>query len=197
MKQNNKKAFSIIEILVWMFIFSLWILSVYAVIMSSMNLNEYNKNYIIASNLAREQLELVRNIRDSNYVKIQKYNQINPSEAYDPTDPPGLFLEGSHYVIENNYSSTASFPIEVTSIWDISDKTQYELCLDSLNRYVHDCNLWNKETRFYSYISISAVIDDDGVVIDKAFKVTSKVSWYKRWYHEFEVVSIIADWKRL
>jgi hypothetical protein len=42
-------------------------------------LNDYNKNYIIATNLAREQLELVRNIRDSNYKQIKKYNQINPS----------------------------------------------------------------------------------------------------------------------
>jgi hypothetical protein len=25
----------------------------------------------------------------------------------------------------------------------------------------------------------------------------SKVIWYIRWYHEFEVNSIIADWKRL
>jgi len=55
------------------------ILSVYSVIISTLNLNDYNKNYIIASNLAREQLELVRNIRDSNYKKIQIYNQINPS----------------------------------------------------------------------------------------------------------------------
>ncbi|MDP2396470.1 MAG: hypothetical protein Q8M44_06510 [bacterium] len=38
-----------------------------------------NKNYIIAVNLANEQIELVRNIRDSNYKKIQKYNMINPS----------------------------------------------------------------------------------------------------------------------
>jgi hypothetical protein len=43
-----------------------------------MNLNDYNKNYIVASNLAREQLELIRNIRDNNYKKVQIYNQINP-----------------------------------------------------------------------------------------------------------------------
>jgi len=47
-------------------------------IVTTLSLNDYNKNYIIASYLAREQLELVRNIRDSNYKKIQVYNQINP-----------------------------------------------------------------------------------------------------------------------
>jgi hypothetical protein len=55
------------------------IISVFSIIINTLNLNEYNKNYIIAANLAREQIELVRNIRDSNYEKIQIYNQINPN----------------------------------------------------------------------------------------------------------------------
>ncbi|MDR2411330.1 MAG: hypothetical protein LBD88_01710 [Candidatus Peribacteria bacterium] len=55
------------------------IISVFSIIINTLNLNEYNKNYIIAANLAREQIELVRNIRDSNYAKIQIYNQINPN----------------------------------------------------------------------------------------------------------------------
>jgi hypothetical protein len=47
-------------------------------------MNDYNKNYIVTSNLAREQIELVRNIRDSNYQQLKKYNQINPANAeYD------------------------------------------------------------------------------------------------------------------
>jgi len=46
-----------------------------------MQVNDYNKNYIIASNLAREQIELVRNIRDANYKNIQNYNQINPNKV--------------------------------------------------------------------------------------------------------------------
>ena len=40
--------------------------SVYSIIVSTLRVNDYNKNYIIASNLAREQIEQVRNIRDSN-----------------------------------------------------------------------------------------------------------------------------------
>ncbi len=77
MINKNNKAFSILEVIVWIFIFTMWIISVYWVIVSTLKLNEYNKNYIIASHLAREQIELVRNIRDSNYKKIKKYNQID------------------------------------------------------------------------------------------------------------------------
>jgi hypothetical protein len=86
---------------------------VYAIITSTLQINDYNENYIIASNLAREQIELVRNIRDSNYKKIQKYNQINPGSS----DYDNVFETGKKYKIENiYYSTTASFPIQVIDI---------------------------------------------------------------------------------
>jgi len=138
----------------------------------------------------------MRNIRDSNYIKIQKYNQINPSETYSSSNPPGLFLIGGNYTIENDYSSLGSFPVKVSPLADITNNNLYRLCLDWESRYVHECS-WNKETYFYKYITISEVTEENGNVIDNAFKVKSKVTWYKRWYHEFEVNTIIADWKRL
>jgi hypothetical protein len=44
-----------------------------------LRVNDFNENYIIASNLAREQLELVRNVRDSNYMVLKPYNLKNPN----------------------------------------------------------------------------------------------------------------------
>ncbi len=201
------QAFSIIEILVWIFVFALWITSVFAIISSTLQINDYNKNYIIASNLAREQIELVRNIRDSNYKKIQKYNQINPGN----TEYNRVFEIWKKYKIENNYETSAVFPIKVTDIttWFEEDKgsmmglsmSNYKLCVDSQNRYTYDCStIWNTQTKFYKFISIDKVEYSDAwttTEIEDAFVVTSKVIWYIKWYHEFEVKSIIADWKRL
>lgn len=206
MNKLNKKAFSMIEILVWIFIFSLWIASVYAIITSTLKINEYNKNHIIASNLAREQIELVRNIRDSNYKTIKKYNQINPwTDDFDI-----LFEVDKKYTIENNYLNTASFPIEVADITDTFEKwidklnsvwmNTYNLCIDMNNRYTYDCTGLNKKTKFYKYISVDEVKYSDWWVEQvetDAILITSKVIWYIKWYHEFEVKSIIADWKRL
>jgi hypothetical protein len=42
-------------------------------------MNTYNKNHIIASNLAREQVELIRNVRDTNYKKLQRWNMLRPA----------------------------------------------------------------------------------------------------------------------
>ena len=207
MNSTNKKAFSLIEIMVWIFIFSLWIASVYAIISSTLRVNDYNENYIIATNLAREQIEQVRNIRDSNYKKIQKYNQINPSS----TDYWLVFEYDKKYKIENNYSTTASFPIEVIDItgwfeqWEVklnwTSMQGYNLCIDVNNRYTYDCsNPNNIKTFFYKYISIEKIKYNDSWIereIDNSFLIKSKVIWYKKGYHEFEVKSIIADWKRL
>ncbi len=192
MKLINKKAFSVVEILMWVFIFSLWMVWIYATISSTLNLNEYNKNYIIASNLAREQLELVRNIRDSNYHKLQKYNKIDPST----TDYTNIFEYSTKYIIENDYSNTASFPIKVAPlVW------LWELCMDEKNRYTHDCtNQNNKKTKFSKYISIEKVSYNDSWTredIDDAILIRSKVLWNIGWDHEFEVKTILTDWKRL
>jgi Tfp pilus assembly protein PilV len=199
-KLSSPKAFSIIEILVGIFIFSLWLVSVYAVLTSTLKLNDYNKNYIIATNLAREQLELVRNIRDSNYKQIKKYNQINPSNS----DYNSVFAEWKYYKIENDYSSTATFPIAVEDItlwfWEwqaelTGKMSDYKLYLDTDKRYTFD-SVGNQETVFYRYISTHKVEDANGV-INNALKVKSKVIWFQRGYHEFEVNTVIADWKRL
>lgn len=80
----TRSAFSIIELMVGIFIFTLGLLSVYMVLMTSINANERNKNAIVASNLAREQIEILRNIRDTNYKKLQIWNQQDPQENFNP-----------------------------------------------------------------------------------------------------------------
>ena len=205
--KKNKKWFSIIEVLVWIFIFSLWMVWIFAIISSTLRINDNNENYIIASNLANEQLELVRNIRDSNYYSFKPYNLLNPNgTSYRDIDK---FEIWKYYTIENNYSNVSSFPIKIDKIinfweWEgeLNDKMMaYKLCLDSLNRYTYDCiTSWNKDTHFYRYIYIDSVKFSSWwsvETIDNSFLIKSKVIRYKKWYHEFEVKAILADWKRL
>ena len=204
--KKRLRAFSIIEVLISILIFSLWLVAVFVLIVSSMKLNDYNKNYIIASNLAREQIELVKNIRDSNYIDIHPWNQINPDIDYDSTT--NVFQTGAYYTIENDFSSFASYPIKVEEIMTFVEwkdellwwMEEYRLCLDSQNHYSYDCSTWNKKTPFYRYIHFnplkynfwSTITQQDDSVI-----VVSKVIWYSRGYHEFELKTILTDWKNL
>lgn len=187
---KNTSGFSIIEILIGMFIFSMWIISIYAIVSSSVRVNEYNKNYIIASNLAREQLELLRNNRDFNYEKLQKFDQINP-HGWDFNK---VFLNDTYYKIQNNIAATATFPISIEEIstTDFADDSNYQLCLDLNNMYIY-CPSWTtlKKTVFFKYVYIDRTLWDDRL------KISSKVIWKSRGIHEFEVKTILSDWKQL
>jgi hypothetical protein len=73
----------------------------------------------------------------------------------------------------------------------------YRLCLDENLVYTYDCSGDNIPTEYYRYLYIDEAKDETNTVIEDAVKVTSKVIWYKRGYHEFYIDTIIADWRRI
>lgn len=203
---KNTYWFSIIEVLIWILIFSLWLVAVYALISSSLQMNDYNKNYIIASNLAREQLELVKNIRDTNYKTIHKWNQMNPLWNYN--DPSNFFQTGSYYTIENDFSALGSFPVKVQKIADFwegasfltTKMKNYQLCMTTDGVYTTLCWVDDKMIPFYRYIKVDEVkFLSWGTIFTQsdAYKITSKVIWYIGGYHETQLDTILTDWKRL
>jgi len=62
--------------MIGVFIFTLGLVAIYALLISSLNLSEYNKNAIIASQLAVEQIEIIRNIRDTNYSTLRGWDSL-------------------------------------------------------------------------------------------------------------------------
>ena len=190
MKNNTHISwFSIIEVLVGIFIFTLGLISIYLIMVSSLKLNDYNKNQIIASNLAREQIELIRNVRDTNYNTLFNWDSIPWSS--DKITP------GNYYKIENDFSG--GLPAKINSFVYVDEGQQYltdmeifRLCLDDKNRYVFCSSGSNLDTTpFYRYMLVKDTPEA------WAYKITSKVMWYKRGYHDLEINTILADWKRL
>ena len=204
-KQHNIAWFSIIEVLIGIFIFTLGLISIYTIMSSSLRINDYNKNEIIASNLAREQIELLRNVRDSNYKTLNAWDWI-PNTLVDDTQRfAQKFSTWSYYTIENDWDATP-YPIEINLLWEDSTglnpipewiselapswwMVDYRLCLNSENEYVTCSSGW--ETPFYRYLTFEEISGKDAMI------AVSKVIWYKRWYHELEIRTVIADWKRL
>ena len=199
--------FSIIEVLVGIFVFSLGLVSIYALLVSSLNINEYNRNGIIASNLSREQIELFRNIRDTNYKKLNVWNQINPETSYSSSNLFSTGATGSYYKLENDFS-WGDFPTIVQDIstwfltWESNLTTpsmqSYRLCISWDWIYTYVCTWGNTPTPFYKYVHVEQAIDDiSWLLIPGAFKITSKVIWFKKWYHEYEIKTLITDWRRI
>ncbi|MDA9129455.1 prepilin-type N-terminal cleavage/methylation domain-containing protein [Candidatus Gracilibacteria bacterium] len=201
--QAKYSGFSIIEVLIGIFIFSLGLISIYAILVSSLSVNERNKNSIIASNLAREQIELLRNIRDTNYKKPQVWNQIDPT-----TSGGDQFAAGNYYTLENNFGAGVT-PVVMTELashvegeTQLSGMQDYRLYLNADNMYTYDDSSGNTETIFYRYLYISDTeLNDDGTdgaaLPAGAFRVISKVIWYKRGYYEIDIQTIITDWGRI
>lgn len=115
MKIFNKKGFTILEIVVVIFVFSLGMLALATMVVQNIQVQYVNKNYLIASQLAQEGLELVRNNRDTNWLAATTwsdgligdytiaYNDNSNTHTYtDVSNSPVLQIDSSGFY---NYTS--------------------------------------------------------------------------------------------
>ena len=65
--KNIKKGFSIMEAVISVFVVAVGLTATVSLIVSGLNHSIDSRNYIIASQLAQEGVELVRNLRDNNW----------------------------------------------------------------------------------------------------------------------------------
>jgi len=85
--QNSKAGFTILESMIAISIFTIGISAALLVIVSSLNVGTRAKNTIIASNLAEEGIEVVRSIRDRNWMVGNPW--------YQGIDDPLGFISGA------------------------------------------------------------------------------------------------------
>lgn len=201
--KKNTYWFSIIEILIWIFIFALWLTSVYMLILSTSKMNAYSKNSIIASNLSREGIEVVRNLRDNNYLGLYNWNKL-PWADVDKKISTWVY-----YKVENDLVNLDNLVKleKIDDFWEWKNEldeqngkmNQYRLYLTPNNEYTYNSWNWNTKTYFYRYITFEDVkYSSWGVNITQtwALKMISKVIWYNYWYHEVSLDTILTDWQR-
>jgi len=74
-KLNKRQlGFSILEIIVVIFIIAVGLIGVLSLMVQNIQVQYINKNNLVASQLAQEGLELIRNIRDSNWLAGRNWN---------------------------------------------------------------------------------------------------------------------------
>ncbi len=194
-----KKAFTIIEVIIGIFIFSLWLVSVFMLFSQSSKMTIKSKNMIIATNLARENIELLKNLRDFNFKTHRKFDWIpNESNEYDPNKNFfKTWATATFYIIENKMSLTPALKVKKQEPF-VLENTQ--LCLDRKNKYVYNCDSPNIKTDFYRYLKFEEAKYMDWVnpkKIPETYKVTSIVEWKKAGGWKIEIPFILANWKRL
>jgi type II secretory pathway pseudopilin PulG len=151
------------------------------------------ENRIAAINLAREGMEAVRNIRDTNWLKYSG-NKREKWLCLDSVASPNECTPSSYLTISNgyylvNFSETANryYLSEVAGADELdipndsADRESFRLYFDSSNRFTHDDDFGaNPATAFYRQIEIVVISDDvcgtDGCIEEKMV-VTSRVGW--------------------
>lgn len=97
----TRNGFTLIELLIGMTIFAVGLTAIYALLWSTMKNASYSRHEIIAANLMREQVEILKYIRDTNVKNFIPWESslIEKNGMYE------YHLFSGSYLIENNYTT--------------------------------------------------------------------------------------------
>lgn len=215
---RSKRAFTIVELLIAIVVFALGLIAAYSLLRTATFLSDRSRDEIVGGNLLRERLELVKNLRDSNWMALRAWDSLRVG-ADVTTDEPSFCpapdncrLTPGAYVIENDFSDAAN-PIRVHRLASVPTKqdvmdeanaasaTKLRLCLDPQGRYVHDCSSANTKTPYYAYVTVSELRAEEAggagpSSVTGALAVSAHFVSFATGYRELSMNTVITDWKR-
>jgi len=184
-KNKNIRGESLLELIIALVIFSMSITIAGTILGSALRNMQNAKNRIVAVNIAREGVEAVRNIRDTNWLKFHSkrrecWNQIPSLDPDDPCDPD-KYIESGHYIIykQGGYPGADSTPtyrwrlgelewggilpgVDVDNIPPCPGTNYYHNTTDT---FTYKCNAINQKWEnlaLLSHADIDPMIDTDG-----------------------------------
>lgn len=115
-KPNNQQGFSLIEVIIAIFVITIGIVAVVNLVSSAIGSVAISESQVIATNLCQEGLEVVRNIRDSNWKIGESWNnglssgdyriEYNSNNLLSISGNPALKLDSNGYYQYSNGSDT-------------------------------------------------------------------------------------------
>lgn len=133
LKNLNNSGISILEVVVAVLIITMGMIGVLSLVIQNVQAQYINKNVLIASGLAQEGLELVRNIRDLNW--------LTPGNVWNQN-----IVGDNTYTMD--YGGLASIKMAINSI----DEAGARLYVDSNGLYTHTVTA--AATNFYRLITV-------------------------------------------
>lgn len=131
-KQRN--GFSVLEVMIAVAIITMGMIGVLSLVLQNIQVQYVNKNNLIASQLAQEGLELVRNIRDENWLDGNAYYL-------------GIIEDGTY---------TIDYTFATNDLIDLIDDSGAKLNIDATGFYTHNAG---DATPFYRLVTVSDNID--------------------------------------
>lgn len=216
----NNKGFTLLEVLMAVIIFAIGIVSAMTLAFSDLNKTKNNYNKIRAAHLAREGVELIRNIRDSNWLKYQanvdcsaaaglQYCNFDEDLNYNfvsidySTNTPNVICSG--FTFDNCLSNEKN--INTSNNVCLNNQTCDLFQIDNL--YKHDLTTTTLSTNLARAIQIRSICrNGDGLEYFEfgtsdcapeekiGIEVTSRVRWEEPSGVDFiDVQAYLYDWR--
>lgn len=139
---TKKKVFTVIEMLIVIWMIAWWLLVMYGVISYWINFVDYTRKKLIAINLAREWMETVYNIRDTNWTRWswkrdKCWLKIDPLvDNWSDWCENDIWFQSGHYILKQKIASDQKYWIlsgvgQWLNIFDGVDNSDldFALCL--------------------------------------------------------------------
>ncbi|MCD4760505.1 prepilin-type N-terminal cleavage/methylation domain-containing protein [bacterium] len=154
---KNGAGFTLIEIVIALAVFTVGIMAAFTLSLSNINNARDNYNRVVAANLAREGLEMVRNTRDNNWRLIDD-NQLCGSDLCLWNND----LDGNFLTVEYTGNLNSNICLGDTSLNDCACVADRSCLLYSNvdNFYDHDTN--GTDTNMYRVIHLLDICLDEG-----------------------------------
>ncbi len=206
---DGQTGFTLVELVIALSVFTVGIMATFTLSLANVNTADENYQDILAANLAREGIELVRNIRDTNWLRM---------EANDDCDlnTPGTQICSWNHGLDWGISKVqynSSALAEVTgNIPDCYNNNTCRLYRTANNFYTHDQTAPNSATNLarviyltalcMDYDNTGAIIVSDGLACSQpserfiGLEVISRVRWYRGNHNrDYTVVDRIYNWQ--
>ena len=167
----NTKGFSLLEVMLALGVITIGLMGVSSLVLQNIQAQDINKNYLIASMLAQEGLELVRNVRDTNFLNYYDWKAGNSSNT---NIVRGAVIDGTPKEYAINYDETirdvtTGMNDDKTQLYIFNNKydhagvngilTPYRRLIKVYNRdyylEVHSNVQWSEHGRIHNYEAVT------------------------------------------
>lgn len=204
---KNKQGATLIEVLVASAVLITGLAAMLSSALAFLNVTAFSKNYLIATELAQEAIETVRNLRDENWLNGKNFDYLNATYKNITTDVDQAVIEFA------NSPFNGRFIIQPIG-------TGMDGCITNQSCQLHFFPLYNlygngslsdpNETsiNFYRLLSFTAIECNATTVFNDwigsvcangetiGLKVTVTVKWYKNsQLQSIEVTDKLFDWQ--
>jgi type II secretory pathway pseudopilin PulG len=183
---KKPNGFSLTEIIIVVGVFSATITAIYSLVMRNIYVQKHNRDYLAASLLAQEALEMSRNVRDKNWLI-----EVGNPGAFD-----SLVNDGD-FIIDYHVSDEVPPKVLVDSTVD-DDGVADDITDDNCRLYINDSGFFDhnntgEPTKFYRMVKVS---DNTGVANNPHIEITAHVQWWDSGVsREYAASTQLYDWR--